>query len=191
MCHARDSVTDRPTIVLSLRYSPTGKLAIGPWWATRRSPASSTRKIEASSASQSRVALSATVSSTGWTSAGERAIAPRISLVAVCCSSASLSERFSPSISACSSAWDLSAGTAPPKGVLHSRQNLACGGLSWWHRGQGIPEPPQTDQGWNGEPRVAARRWRGQGQCRHLWWRTQSAGPDGGGRSRDVLGTAG
>ena len=34
------------------------------------------------------------VSNTGWTSVGERAITRRISLVAVCCSSASVRSRF-------------------------------------------------------------------------------------------------
>ena len=39
-------------------------------------------------------ALSAMVSNTGWTSVGELEMTRRISLVAVCCSSASVSSRF-------------------------------------------------------------------------------------------------
>ena len=42
------------------------------------------RKTAASSASQSRAALSATTSKTGWTSVGELEMTRRISLVAVC-----------------------------------------------------------------------------------------------------------
>ena len=45
-------------------------------------------------ASHSRAAFSATASMTGWRSVGELAITRRISLVAVCCSSASVSSRF-------------------------------------------------------------------------------------------------
>ena len=44
--------------------------------------------------SHSRAALSATVSKTGWMSVGELAITCRISLVAVCCSSASVRSRL-------------------------------------------------------------------------------------------------
>src|SRR5262249_52248688 len=47
--------------------------------------------MAASNASQSRAALSATVSSTGWISVGELLITRKISLVAACCSSASAS----------------------------------------------------------------------------------------------------
>ena len=42
-------------------------------------------------ASQSRAAFLATTSNTGWISVGELAMTPKISLVAVCCSSDSLS----------------------------------------------------------------------------------------------------
>jgi hypothetical protein len=45
----------------------------------------------ASAAPQSRAAVAATVSSTGWTSVGEPEITRRISLVAVCCSRATRS----------------------------------------------------------------------------------------------------
>jgi hypothetical protein len=41
-----------------------------------------------------RTALATIVSKTGWTSVGELAITFRISLVAVCCSSASVTARF-------------------------------------------------------------------------------------------------
>ena len=58
----------------------------------RESP--SRRKISASSESHRRAALSATVSNTGWMSVGELEITRRISLVAVCCSSASVRSAF-------------------------------------------------------------------------------------------------
>ncbi len=48
----------------------------------------------ASCASHRRLALSATVSSTGWISVGERLITRRISAVAVCCSSDSVRSAF-------------------------------------------------------------------------------------------------
>ena len=54
--------------------------------ATNRVLSVSIRRICASAASQSRAALSATASKTGWISVGELAITRRISLVAVCCS---------------------------------------------------------------------------------------------------------
>ena len=46
--------------------------------------------LEASDASHSLVALSATAFNTGWISVGELAITRSISLVAVCCSNASV-----------------------------------------------------------------------------------------------------
>ena len=59
----------------------------------KRSP--SRVKISASSAPQKRAALLTTVSSTGWMSVGEvLMITCRISLVAVCCSSASVRSAF-------------------------------------------------------------------------------------------------
>ena len=51
--------------------------------------------------SQSRAALSTSVSSTGWRSVGEAAMTRRTSAVAVCCSSASLRSRLR-----CSSSWN-------------------------------------------------------------------------------------
>ena len=47
-------------------------------------------EYSASFASHSRAAFSAIASSTGWISVGELAMTPRISLVAVCCSNASV-----------------------------------------------------------------------------------------------------
>ena len=44
--------------------------------------------------SQTRTARCAIVSKTGWVSVGDAEIARRISLVAVCCSSDSVSSRF-------------------------------------------------------------------------------------------------
>ena len=54
--------------------------------ASRMTSPPSTGRIDASSAPHSRAALSAIASSTGWTSVGELAMTPKISLVAVCCS---------------------------------------------------------------------------------------------------------
>ena len=56
----------------------------------------SPRQVEsdASVASHSRAAFCDYVSNTGWISVGELAITPKISLVAVCCSSASVSSRL-------------------------------------------------------------------------------------------------
>ena len=50
--------------------------------------------MAASNDSHKRAALSATVSSTGWMSVGELLMTRRISLVAVCCSSASVRSRL-------------------------------------------------------------------------------------------------
>ena len=58
----------------------------------RKSPCM--RWMTASFASHSRAALSATASRTGWISVGELAITLKISLVAVCCSKASVRSRF-------------------------------------------------------------------------------------------------
>src|SRR6266496_1161561 len=65
----------------------------------------STSRSTASFALQTRAAFSATVSSTGWISVGELAITPRISLVAVCCSSDSLSSWNSRTFSMAMTAW--------------------------------------------------------------------------------------
>ena len=68
-----------------------------------RSP--SNRKMPLNTASQRRSALAAMVSNTGCTSVGELLITRRISLVAVCCSSASCvawnSRTFSIAMAAC------------------------------------------------------------------------------------------
>ncbi len=62
----------------------------------------------------------------------------RISAVAVCCSSASVSARLRPSISRLQICVRLVVGLAPVKGPAHSSQNFACGRFSCWHRGQCI-----------------------------------------------------
>ena len=59
----------------------------------------------ASVAPHRRAASSATVSSTGWMSAGELAMTFRTSLVAVCCASASLVSLNSRAFSIAMSAW--------------------------------------------------------------------------------------
>src|SRR4029450_3419105 len=100
------------------------------------------------------MARSAIVSNTGWTSVGERLITRRISLVAVCWSSASLSPCLRPSISPVRSAYDIAVGEAPLTGAPHSRQNLACEGLSWWHPGHCIARAPGESE------REGSDRWR-------------------------------
>ena len=67
---------------------------MGPWVATSRRDSPSRRQIAAFVAPQTRAALSATTSITGWRSVGELEMTRRISAVAVCCSSASVSSRF-------------------------------------------------------------------------------------------------
>ena len=97
--------------------------------APRRSGARSSNR-----ASQSRTALSAMASNTGWTSVGELQMTRRISPVAVCCSSASLRALVI-------SAYDGAGGPlgVAVRGVPHSPQNFACGRFSCWHRGHRIP----------------------------------------------------
>src|SRR5215467_5422226 len=95
-----------------------------------------------SSASHNRAALSATASSTGWSSVGELLITRRIPAVAACCSSASVKERLRLSTASLSSAY---VGSAPHvSGVPHVRQNLACGGFTCSHRVHLMPEPPHV-----------------------------------------------
>src|SRR5215467_2625452 len=79
----------------------------------------------------------------GSSDVGEREITRRISLVAVCCSRASMSSRWR-------SAYD-DAGEGFPsgrrKGVLQFRQKWACDGFSCWHRGHFMPKPPGSRVG--------------------------------------------
>src|SRR5215813_9075695 len=86
----------------------------------------------------------------------------RISLVAVFCSLASVSLCRSPWISSFSSAYDR--GAASLTGAPHSRQDLACAGLSCWHRGHFIPGLPAAGsaEGRNRGPRLTARDSLGQ-----------------------------
>src|SRR5215472_2733122 len=86
----------------------------------------------------------------------------RISLVAVFCSLASVSLCRSPWISSFSSAYDR--GAASLTGAPHSRQDLACAGLSCWHRGHFIPGLPAAGsaEGRNRGPRLTARDSHGQ-----------------------------
>ena len=92
MWTTRASMTARlATKVRSMASTVSGVITVGtePHRARARNPLPSFRKINASLASHSRAARSATVMRTGSTSVGELAITRRISLVAVCCSSAS------------------------------------------------------------------------------------------------------
>src|SRR5215470_19703366 len=117
--------------------------------------------MSASVAPQSRAALVATASSTGSRSFGELEIRLRISLVAVCCSCASVSARCS---SACGTP-DGPLSLVLPSGTPHARQNLACEGLSCLHPGHVMPEPPsgRSAEGRNRGPRLTARDSHGQG----------------------------
>ena len=91
-----------------------------------------------SMASQTRAALSATASSTGWRFGRRARDGPQDPAVAVCCSSASVSARLRLSTSAI--VWvRLRGGADPLKGLAHSSQNFACGRFSCWHRGHRIP----------------------------------------------------
>jgi hypothetical protein len=92
-----------------------------------------------SMAPQSRAALSATTSITGWRVVGELEMTRRISLVAVCCSSASLRALVI-------SAHD---GAGRPlglavRGVPHTPQNFILGACSCWHPGQGMLASPES-----------------------------------------------
>ncbi len=78
---------------------------IVPKCATRCILSPSTRWMIASTAPHSRAALSATASSTGWTSVGEREMTRRISLVAVCCSRASFVSLNNRTFSMAMTAW--------------------------------------------------------------------------------------
>ena len=69
-------------------------LGRGPWCATRRTNSPSRKSTVASYAPHTRTALIAMVFKTGWRSVGELEIARRISLVAVCWSSASVRSRL-------------------------------------------------------------------------------------------------
>ena len=91
----RRSTAARPEGVpdVSGRTSNPGTIGTEPKWATRRITSPSTRWMRASAAPHSCDALSATAASTGWTSVGEEEITRRISAVAVCCSSDSVSSR--------------------------------------------------------------------------------------------------
>ena len=88
MCKVCWSITVRPPG--DRRESGTDTLGMRPNTAAGCSMLFSTRMIIASFASQSRAAFSATAAMTGWRSVGELAITRRISAVAVCCSSDSV-----------------------------------------------------------------------------------------------------
>src|SRR5215831_10247484 len=90
----------------------------------------------------------------------------RISAVALCCSA--------PSVSACCSCaygtpgWPLS--LALLSGTPHARQKSACEGLSYWHRGHFMPEPPSGRVGERSEP------WAETTRPGLAWSRTRSHG---------------
>src|SRR5262245_63076172 len=103
--------------------------------------------IAASSASQRRRAVAAMVSRTGWSSVGEPLITRRISLVAICCSSASFKALLS-------SAYESAGGPAVWRGPPHPKQNLAFDELIRWHRGHFMPGLP------DGRAGEGSERWR-------------------------------
>ena len=89
----RRSQTARPpTLLCSRRWSRRSACAQAAARGRRRMPSKSPsrRKIAHWLAPQNRAALSATTSITGWRSVGELEMTRRISAVAVCCSSASV-----------------------------------------------------------------------------------------------------
>src|SRR5262244_2307657 len=104
-------------------------------------------------------------------SEGELEMIRRISPVAVCCSRASVRER-------CTSAYDGAGWALPPscrRAVPHSRQNLWLVGLSCWHRGHVMPEPPSGRGGEGSEAWAEINRpdLHGQehGRTGHAWGR--------------------
>src|SRR5215470_1673130 len=139
------------------------------WCAARCKSCPSKRITRPLTASHSRAAFAAMASNTGWMSPGELLMTRRISLVAVCCSCASVKER-------CKSAYG-GAGWALPsgcrKGVPHSSQNFAAARFSCWHRGHVMPQPPSSRGGGRSEPwlRLTAQDSHGQepGPRGHAW----------------------
>ena len=91
ICIATPSITARPATEprVSGIVSPGSSVLVPPNEAAQRSTLPSTRTIVACAASQSVSARSATACSIGETSPGVPEITRRISLIAVCCSSAS------------------------------------------------------------------------------------------------------
>src|SRR5262245_8377439 len=122
-------------------------IAIGPWWATRRTASPSRKSTAASYAPQTRAALPAMLSSTGCRFVGELEITRRISLVAVCCARDSVRERLRVSTSVVRCAFDPVGGLAPLRGLAQSSQNFAVGRFSCWHRGHFIAYSPRAGRG--------------------------------------------
>src|SRR5262245_27333086 len=58
-----------------------------------------------------------------------------------------------------------------PRDTPHGRQNLACEGLSCWHRGHVMPEPPSGRVGERSEP------WAETNRPRLAWSRTRASAP--------------
>src|SRR5215472_8304775 len=142
----------------SLKYASNCGLALYCAAACRRSP--SNRRIAPCSAPQSLTAFSTSVSKTGWRSNAERLMTLRTSLVAVCCSCASVSERCKSSYG--SAGWALPSGRR--RGVPHSSQNFAAARFSCSHRGHVMPEPPAAGsaKGRNRWPRLTGWDLHGQ-----------------------------
>src|SRR5215468_8423219 len=140
-------------------------------------------------APQSVTALRTIASNTGWTSVGELEITRRISLVAVCCSSASPSDRLRLSTSVFGCACEPVVRSGPLKGFAQCSQNLAVGRFSCWHRGHCISKPPNHRAGEhpNSRARVALRLPHGQGRCGE-GPRVCSFARDGGGGWRRTHG---
>src|SRR5215470_74915 len=120
--------------------------------------------------SHRRMALWAIASKTGCTSVGELEITRKISAVAVCCSSASLSECLRISTSTCSAVADPAPGVAPRSDAPHSPQNFIIRRFSCWHRGHFMPKPPGSQVG-EGRPETT--------RLRLVWSSTQGGGSRG------------
>src|SRR5258707_14587244 len=136
-------------------------------------------KIPPVGVSQRRRALARIVSNTASTLVGEPEITRKISLVAVCCSSAPLSAR---SRSACD---PLSLERL--RGVPHSPQYFWLEGFSCWHRGQcmlgALPTGRRRDRSDRCRELSLGGR-RGQGRASH-----QNFGYRAGGRTSEVTVT--
>src|SRR5215467_13643519 len=136
-------------------------------WAARWIRSPSKRKAVLNTPWHRSTELLTIASKTGCTSVGERLITRRTSLVAVCCSRASVAER-------CKSAYDGAGGASVWgrwRGVPHSPQNFIAGRFSCWHRGHVMPEPPSGRVGERSEP------WAETTRPGLAWSRTRSLGP--------------
>ncbi len=102
--------------------------------AARWSIPSSNRATVLNSASQSRAALRTIASKTGWTSVGEAEMARRISPVAVCRASVSVSSRLRPP----------SASTRRAFSTAMTAWSAKVWSSATWRSGKGVTSAPKT-----------------------------------------------